>query len=88
MFREAVEGGGVDLFEPEEIQAEYKPGVNYDDEEEMKEMYDRQIRVFKLSKDHKMLKDLRKIRDYPGSVKRVPGKPLSLDNDNHRIKPF
>ena len=88
IFREAVETGGLELQEPEEVQVAYKPGIDYDDDEELQDLYDRQLRVSNLCPDHVTIKRLRKIRHYTGSVTRVPRKPISLDNDNHRIKPI
>ena len=40
---EALEEGGIEFSEPDPMTPEYKPGINYDDEEEVENLHSRQV---------------------------------------------
>ena len=59
-FRQAVEEGGIDLEEPEEVQPAYEPGINYDDQEEMDDLQRRRDLVANVSPLTRMALEMRK----------------------------
>lgn len=77
-FVSALEDGGLDLTEGQEIIPEYEPGIDYDDEESLGELYDRQARVANISEVHLKIKELRKRRHHAGSNWTVPPIPVPL----------
>lgn len=57
--------GGVDLTEPEEVVPRYEPGIDYSNDEELRDLLRRQDLVFHLGTKSKQMKHLnvkRKLR--------------------------
>ena len=63
VFRKAVIDGGIQLKEPDEIVPPYEPGINYDDPEEVKNLWKRQIQVANIAPLHRIYR--RKYTDIP-----------------------
>ena len=61
--------GGVELTEPEEVVAPYMPGIDYDNEEKLEELFTRQTKVWTIGKKSLLMrwKNLRK-----SNIKRRP----------------
>jgi large subunit ribosomal protein L18 len=57
-FRDAVVAGGVELSEPEEVQPEYEPGIDYDNAEVVDDLERRQWLVYRLGEKSTTMKAL------------------------------
>ena len=61
-FHKAIIEGGIDLSEPEEVKAEYEPGIDYDNKEEVANLLQRQRSVYNLGRTSILTKFLKKKR--------------------------
>src|SRR6218665_1478628 len=65
LFEKALLEGGVDLTEPAEVVPRYEPGIDYSNDEELINLFQRQTLVFNLGPKSKQIKTLnskRKLR--------------------------
>ena len=67
-FRLALEEGGIDLQEPDEVQPHYEPGINYDNPEELDDLQRRRDLVVNVTPLTRMALEMRK--SYRGRPKR------------------
>ncbi|ESO03790.1 hypothetical protein HELRODRAFT_112163 [Helobdella robusta] len=65
-FRKSLLDEGLQLTEPEEVEAPYAPGIDYDDQEKLAELSERQLKVWSLGKKSLLMKFLNKKRKLRG----------------------
>ena len=77
-FQKAMLDGGIELTEPTEVEADYEPGIAYDNQEEVDDLERRQRLVFKLGEKSTLTKKLKDIRRHRGRRRPMPI-PQSLE---------
>lgn len=81
-FQKALVDGGIDLSEPEEVVADYEPGIDYSNKEEVDDLHRRQWLVYKLGTKSRTMKILSVKRKLRGRRRPLPT-PTALEQPSY-----